>query len=69
MILLLLTVACTGDINPQKFSTPPSVQIDNPPDGSSVYEGVPVMLSGVVVDTYFDDQLESIQARFSTRTA
>lgn len=65
MMLLLLTVACNNQIDPQKFSTPPSVQIDNPPDGSSVYEGVPIMLSGVVVDTYFRDQLESIQPFWS----
>lgn len=43
-----------------KASLPPSVSIDTPPDQSTINEGVTVELSGLITDSYYRDQMETV---------
>lgn len=62
--ILLLLIGCTQPpLN--KYAAPPSVSIENPADGTTVDEGVPVVLSGVVTDPYFEQQLDTLAPTWS----
>jgi hypothetical protein len=58
--LALLWLSGCNPTDLSKVSLPPSVSIDNPPDGSTLSEGVTVELSGIITDSYYRETLDQI---------
>ena len=63
MILLMLPSVLLSACNEtplDKLQTPPSVSIETPTEGAQLNAGVPVVLSGLVVDNYYASDLTQI---------
>ncbi len=58
--LLILLLAACNQTPLDKLQTAPSVSIETPTDGAILNEGVAVILSGIVVDNYYKEDMTAL---------